>query len=70
MRRPSARVVGLTVVLLLAVTTAVTVGSAELGPLPAGAAVEPPGLIVQRDHLTGLDHPWDVGFLPDGTMFV
>ena len=39
-------------------------------PPPAHAAVEPPGLVVETTFLTGLDRPWDVGFLPDGTMFV
>ena len=39
-------------------------GLVATGPAPAGAAVESPGLTVQTDWLTGLDHPWDVGFPP------
>jgi glucose/arabinose dehydrogenase len=30
---------------------------------------EGPTLAAQTNFVTGLDHPWDIGFLPDGTMF-
>jgi glucose/arabinose dehydrogenase len=54
---------------------AMLVLASVLGPIPtssiAGAAVPPP----TAPHLTvtpivsGLDHPWDVAFVPDGTMY-
>jgi len=39
-------------------------------PPRAGAVADAPAITVQTDFLTGIDRPWDVGFLPDGTMFV
>ena len=38
-------------------------------PAPAGAPASTPSLHVETV-ARGLDHPWDVGFLPDGSMLV
>jgi aldose sugar dehydrogenase len=38
-----------------------------LSPGVAGAA--PPTLALNKAFVTGLDHPWDLGFLSNGTMF-
>jgi glucose/arabinose dehydrogenase len=37
--------------------------------LPSSPAAADPTLAVDPAFVTGLDHPWDLGFLPDGTMF-
>jgi glucose/arabinose dehydrogenase len=37
--------------------------------LPAAPAGADPTLTVDPTFVTGLDHPWDLGFLGDGTMF-
>ncbi len=57
----------------LAAALAVAVGAGiltEAGSPDAGAVIDTPAVTVDPAFLTGVDHPWDVGFLPDGTMFV
>ena len=36
---------------------------------PGVAGAEPPALALNKTFVTGLDHPWDIAFLSDGTMF-
>jgi glucose/arabinose dehydrogenase len=36
---------------------------------PGTVAAEPPNLALDKTFVTGLDHPWDMGFLSNGTMF-
>ena len=55
--------------MLLLAAVALAVPAAGLAATPAGAAVAP-DLSVSTTYLTGLDHPWDIAFLPDGTLFV
>jgi aldose sugar dehydrogenase len=58
-------------VLGVVVVAALVAGSvADPGSPSADAVVDTPGLTVDTGWFAGLDHPWDVGFLPDGTMFV
>jgi glucose/arabinose dehydrogenase len=38
-------------------------------PFPAPAGSPSPTLTVDRNFVTGLNNPWDVGFAADGTMF-
>jgi glucose/arabinose dehydrogenase len=66
-RRPPVRRVAWSAAVAVGVVAACL---AAVTSLPAGAGVEAPGLTVQTTYITGLDHPWDIGFLPDGTMFV
>ena len=54
-------------VALLAVTVAAACGPPKSTIKPVDTT--PPTLDIQKDFVTGLNNPWDMAFLPDGTMF-
>ena len=60
--RPLAVAVG-----LVAALACVSCGQLFGPPYPT--ATPAPTLTVNRSYITGLDHPWDIAFAPDGTMF-
>lgn len=56
------------IAVLLAVLSVVALGAAACDPQPGGPAGTP--TLTKKVVLTGLDHPWDLGFLPDGTLLM
>jgi glucose/arabinose dehydrogenase len=48
---------------------ALAVACVALAATTGTAGAVPPTLSLNKTFVTGLDHPWDMGFLSDGTMF-
>jgi glucose/arabinose dehydrogenase len=53
-----------------AVVVAVAAAMVGVVSAPTEVAASPPGGLVVRPIMAGLDHPWDLAFTADGTMFV
>ena len=53
---------------LVAALACVSCGTERFGPARA-TRTPAPTLSVNRSYITGLDHPWDMAFIPNGTMF-
>jgi glucose/arabinose dehydrogenase len=53
---------------LVAALACVSCGVERFGPARA-TRTPAPRLSVNRSYITGLDHPWDMAFIPNGTMF-